>query len=56
MILKMWVKSTFALCQPRYYNLLTEKKDEKIHAFEVLIFSKTYCYCQYREIIFKHYL
>ena len=25
MILKMWVKSKFVLCQPRY-NLLTEKK------------------------------
>ena len=28
MILKMWVKSKFVLCQPRYYNLLTEKKYE----------------------------
>ena len=26
MVLKMWVKSKFVLCEPRYYNLLTEKK------------------------------
>ena len=35
MILKMWVKSKFVLCQPRYYKLLTEKYKE-IHVFEVL--------------------
>ena len=28
MVLKMWVKNKFALCQPGYYNLLTEKKYE----------------------------
>ena len=38
MILKMWAKSKFVLCQPRYYNLLTEKNYKKIHVFEVLIF------------------
>ena len=37
-ILKMWVKSKFALWQPRYYNLLTVKNNKKIHVFEVLIF------------------
>ena len=26
MVLKMWVESKFVLRQPRYYNLLTEKK------------------------------
>ena len=30
MILKMWMKCKFALWQPRYYNLSTEKKDQKI--------------------------
>ena len=40
MILKIWMKSTFALCQPRYYNLLTEKGYNKIHVFEVLIFGR----------------
>ena len=39
MILKMWVKSKFVLCQPRYYNLLTEKYKE-IHVFEVLSFER----------------
>ena len=24
--------------QPSYYNLLTDKKDKKLHVFEVLIF------------------
>ena len=33
-ILKMCEKSKFVLWQPRYYNLLTEKKDMKIHVFE----------------------
>ena len=28
----------FFMCQPRYYNLLTEKKYNKIHVFEVLTF------------------
>ena len=46
MILKMWVKRKFVLWQPRYYNLLTQKKDRKIHAFEVLFFLKMCCYCQ----------
>ena len=35
MILKMSVKSKFVLWQPRYYNLLTEKKDKKIHDFDL---------------------
>ena len=39
MILKMWVKSKFVLCQPRYYNLLTEKYKE-IHVLEVLSFER----------------
>ena len=39
MILKMWVKSKFVLWQPRYYNLLTEKKDKKIHDFDLKKFS-----------------
>ena len=34
----MWVKSNFFLWQTGYYNLLTEKKDSKIHVFEVLLF------------------
>ena len=38
------MKSKFASWQPLYYNLLTEKNDKKIHVFEVLFFSKTYCY------------
>ena len=37
----MWVTSKFVLWQPRYYNLLTGKKDMKIHDFEVLVFLKT---------------
>ena len=40
MILKMWVKRKFVLCQPRYYNLLTEKRYKKIHLFQVLIFEE----------------
>ena len=32
--------SKFVLWQTRYYNLLTEKKDKKIHDSEVLIFLK----------------
>ena len=40
MILKMWVKSEFVLRKPRYYNLLTEKKDKKIHVFEIIILWK----------------
>ena len=54
----MWVKSKFALWQPRYYNLLTVKNNKKIHVFEVLIFFyflKTYRYCQSEEIRFKHH-
>ena len=39
MILKMWVKSKFVLWQPRYYNLLTEKKHKKIHDFDLKKFS-----------------
>ena len=38
MILQMWVKSKFVLCQPRYYNLLAEKKCKKIDVFEVMLF------------------
>ena len=38
MIFKMSVKSKFVLWKPRFYNLLTEKMDKKIHVFEVLIF------------------
>ena len=38
MILKLWAKSKFILSQPRYYNLLTDKKDKKIHVFEILIY------------------
>ena len=38
LIFKMWVKSKFALCQQRYYNLLTTKKYKKIQGFEVFIF------------------
>ena len=56
MVLKIWVKSKFVLCQTRYYNLLTEKKNKKIHVFEVLIFLKTYRYCQSQEILLKHHL
>ena len=37
MVLKMRMKSKFALCQPGYYRLLTENKKEN-HAFEVPIF------------------
>ena len=55
-IFKMWMKSKFVLRQPGYYNLLIEKKGETIHLFEVLIFLKTYCYCQSQEIFFKHHL
>ena len=29
MVLKMWMKCKFALCQPGYYNLLTEKNIRK---------------------------
>ena len=36
----MWVKSKFVLWQPRYYILLTEKKDMKVHVLEILIFWK----------------
>ena len=32
--------SKFVLWQTRYYNLLTEKKDKKIHDSEVLNFLK----------------
>ena len=52
----MILKIKFVLWQPRYYNLLTEKKDKRIHDFEVLIFLKTYCYFQFREILFRHNL
>ena len=52
---KVCVKNTIILWQPRYYNLFTEK-EEKTHIFEAPIFSKTYCYCQSQEIIFKHHL
>ena len=41
MILKIWMKSKFVLRQPRFYDLLTEKKYNKIHIIEVLIFLKT---------------
>ena len=37
----IWVKSEFVLRQPGYYNLLTQKKEKKIHDFEVLIFLKS---------------
>ena len=30
-----------------------KKKNKNIHVFEVLIFLKTYCYCQSQEILFK---
>ena len=33
MILKMCLKSEFVLWQPRYYKLLTEKKDKKTNVF-----------------------
>ena len=56
LIFEMWVQSKFLLLQPGYYNLLTEKKNVKIHVFEVLIFLKTYCYCQSQENFFKHHL
>ena len=55
MILKGWVKSK-VLCQPRYYNLLNEKKYKKIHVFELIISLKTYRYCQSQEIFVKHHL
>ena len=29
----MWLKNKSVLWQPRYYKLLTEKKDNKIHVF-----------------------
>ena len=35
MILKMWVRGKFVLCQRRFYNFLTK---DKYHVFEVLIF------------------
>ena len=38
MIFKMWAKSEFVLSQPRYYNLLAEKKGKKYHVFKVLFF------------------
>ena len=56
MILKGWVKSKFVLCQPRYYNLLNEKKNKKIHVFELIMSLKTYRYCQSQEIFVKHHL
>ena len=48
-------KSKFVLRQPGYYNLVTEKKDKKIHVFEVLVFLKAYCYYQSQELLFKHH-
>ena len=41
MIFQSVGKIRFVLWQPGYYNLLTEKKDKKVYAFEVLIFLKT---------------
>ena len=41
MVLKMSVKSKFVLCQPVYYNLLTEKRYKKIHWLCVIIMSRT---------------
>ena len=38
LILKMWAKSKFSLCQQRYYNLLTTKQYKKIQTFEVFSF------------------
>ena len=32
-ILKVWLKCKFVLWQSRYYKLLTENKDKKIHVF-----------------------
>ena len=40
MILKICVKNKFVLWQTRFYNLLTEEKDKKIHIFEIFIFLK----------------
>ena len=54
MILKMWVKSKFVLWKPPHYKLL--EKSKKIYDFEALTVSKTYCYGQSQEIIFKHHL
>ena len=52
MILKMWVKSKFVLCKPRYYNSFTEKN---VFTFlKYSLFRRRYCQCQ--EILFKHHL
>ena len=49
MVFKTWIKINFVLCQPGYYNLVTEKKYKKIHVFEVPL-------CQSQEILLKHHL
>ena len=50
MIFRRWLKSKFIFWQPRYNNLLTEKKNsKKIYVFEALVFLKTYYYCQSQE-------
>ena len=53
MILKMWVKSEFILWKPPHYNLMIDKS-KKIYAFEALSVSKTYCYGQSQDFLFKH--
>ena len=49
MILKMWVRGKFVLCQRRFYNLLTK---DKYHVFEVLIF---FMYCIFYVLFFTHF-
>ena len=40
--------------EPSPYKLLIEKS-KKIRIFEALPFSKTHCYCQSQEILFKQH-
>ena len=50
------MKRMFVLWQPRYYNLLIEKKGNKTYLFESLIILKSYRHYQSHEILFKHNL
>ena len=56
MILKIWVKTKFALCQHVIITYLPIEKYKTNHVFEVLTSLKTYSYCQSQEILFKHHL
>ena len=57
MILKI-SKSKFCFVSTTLFinNLLTAKKYKKIHVIEVLIFLKTYRYCQFQEILFNSFI